>query len=131
MRVAPACLIAAVVLASCGTSERERDVTAVTERFHAALADRDGAGACAELSEETASELESTEERPCQEAILELELPEGGTVVFARVEVRSALAELDSGGAAFLDEGSDGWKVSAAGCEETAPNQPYDCTLEG
>ena len=128
--VALACLLAVAAI-GCGTADRERDVTAVAERFHAALADRDGEAACAELNEETASKLESQEEKPCDEAILELGLPEGAGVTDARVESRSALARLDDGGADFLDEGSDGWKVSAAGCREEAPNQPYDCMLEG
>jgi hypothetical protein len=125
-----ACLLAVGAI-GCGTADRERDVTAVTERFHAALADGDGEAACAELNEETASKLESQEEKPCEEAILELGLPEGAAVTEARVESRSALARLDEGGAAFLDEGAAGWKVSAAGCERGAPSRPYDCTLEG
>lgn len=126
-----ACALAATLAAGCGTADREEDVTAVVERFQTALAERDGRAACAELSEETASKLESQEEKPCGEAILELDLPEGGTVALARVETRSALAELDEGSAAFLDEGADGWRISDAGCRETAPNQPYECALEG
>ena len=42
----------------------------------------------------------------------------------------SAHATLAEGGTDFLDEGPDGWRVSAAGCEPTAPSQPYDCELE-
>jgi hypothetical protein len=103
----------------------------VAERFHAALADGDGAAACDELNAETASKLEEQEEKPCEEAILTLELPEGATVADTRVYVTSAFAQLAEGGAAFLDEGSEGWKVSAAGCERTEPTQPYDCQLEG
>ena len=125
-----ACLLS-LALAGCGTEEREDDAAAVAERFHAALAAGDGAAACEDLSEETASRLERQEKRPCEEAILGLELPEGGTVAYRRVELRSAMTRLAEGGTDFLDEGSDGWKISAAGCEPRLPEQPYECELEG
>jgi hypothetical protein len=125
-----ACLLS-LALAGCGTEEREDDAAAVAERFHAALAAGDGAAACEDLSEETASRLERQEKRPCEEAILGLELPEGGTVAYKRVELRSAMTRLAEGGTDFLDEGSDGWKISAAGCEPRLPEQPYECELEG
>jgi hypothetical protein len=104
---AVACLLA-VAFAACGTADRERDATAVTERFHSALAANDGQAACEELSEETASKLEQQEEKPCEEAILGLELPKGGTVTVREVEERSAYTELSAGGADFLDEGPTG-----------------------
>jgi hypothetical protein len=125
-----ACLLS-LALAACGTEEREEDAAAVAERFHAALAAGDGASACEDLSEETASKLERQEKRPCEEAILGLELREGGTVAYMRVELRSAMTRLAEGGTDFLDEGSDGWKISAAGCDPKLPDQPYECELEG
>jgi hypothetical protein len=126
-----ACLLAAASLAACGTGEREADAAAVVERFHAALAAGDGVAACAELSEQTASTLEEQGGRPCAEAVLALELPAGATVAETRVEAVSAFALLDGGGAHFLDEGPGGWKITAAACEPTLPDLPYDCTLEG
>jgi hypothetical protein len=128
--VSVACLLA-IVVAGCGTGERADDAAAVAERFHAALQSGDGQAACAELSEQTASKLELEEQKPCEKAILTLELPKGGTVAVKRVEMRSAFAGLAEGGADFLDEGPEGWKISAAGCEPTAPEQPYECELEG
>lgn len=124
-----ACLLA-LGLAGCGTADRERDAAAVAERFHAALEARDGEAACAELNPETASKLEQQEKKPCEDAILALELPTGGAVVDVRVYVTSAFAQRAEGGSAFLDRGPDGWSVSAAGCEPTAPEQPYECELE-
>jgi hypothetical protein len=124
-----ACLLA-LALAGCGTADREREAAAVAERFHAALEARDGQAACAELSPETASTLEQQEMKPCEEAILTLELPRGGTVADARVYMTSAIARRAEGGSDFLDRGPDGWTVSAAGCEPTAPEHPYDCELE-
>jgi hypothetical protein len=128
--VSVACALA-IAVAGCGTGERADDVAAVAERFHAALESGDGQAACGELSEETASKLEQQEKQPCEKAILELQLPKGGSVDVERVEMRSAYAGLAEGGADFLDEGPEGWKISAAGCEPTAPEQPYECELEG
>ncbi len=123
------CLLV-LALAGCGTAGREVDASAVVQRFHAALEDGDGQAACRALSEATASKLEKQEKKPCVAAILSLELPKGGTVAHTGVYVTSAHATLAEGGTDFLDEGPDGWRVSAAGCEPTAPSQPYDCELE-
>ncbi len=127
--VVAACLMA-LAAAGCGTGERADDAAAVAEHFHAALADDDGQAACEELSEETASKLEQDEMKPCEDAILELDLPKGGTVASRRVEMRSASTDLAQDGTDFLDEGPTGWKISAAGCRSTAPEQPYECVLE-
>jgi hypothetical protein len=128
--VVSACVLALVAV-GCGTGERENDAAAVTERFHAALESGDGQAACDALNEETASKLEQEEHKPCEEAILELELPRGGMVAVRHVAMRSAYMRVAGGGADFLDEGPRGWKVSAAGCRQTAPEQPYECELEG
>ena len=124
-----ACL--AVAGAGCGTTDRASDAGAVAERFHGALDERDGDAACAELSQHTVGELEQQEEMPCEEAVLELELRRGGSATRVGVYVTSASVDLVEGTTTFLNEGPDGWKVSAAGCRSTAPNLPYDCVLEG
>ncbi len=125
-----ACLLA-LALAGCGTDDRERDAAAVVERFHAALESGQGQDACDELGEETASKLEDEERKPCEEAILSIELQKGGTVADTRVYLTSAFATLAEGGADFLDQAPEGWKVSSAGCDPTTPDQPYRCELEG
>lgn len=123
-----ACL--AVAFGGCGASDREADAAVVAERFHAALEQGDGDAACAELNEVTASKLEQQEEMPCEQAVLELELPRGGAAAEAEVYVTSASVALADGETTFLDEGPEGWKVSVAGCTPTAPNLPYHCVLE-
>jgi hypothetical protein len=123
--------LVAAALTACGTGERERDAAEVVAQFHAALERGDGAAACEELSEDTSSELESLQKRPCEEAILTLELPKGGRPVAPRVYVTSAVVDLAEGGTDFLDESSQGWTISAAGCQPTAPGAPYDCELKG
>jgi hypothetical protein len=117
--------------AGCGASDRKSDAEAVAERFHTAISQEDGRAACAELSEETASRLEQQAEMPCEMGVLDLELRAGGTAAETSVYVTSATVSFAEGGTTFLDEGPDGWKVSAAGCTPTAPNLPYDCELEG
>jgi hypothetical protein len=124
-------LVLAFVLAGSATEDRERDAAAVAERFHAALERGDGGAACRELSDEAASTVERQEERPCEAAILRLELPEGGTPTRTEVYLRSASVDLVQGGTTFLGEGSLGWKVSASGCHPAEPDQPYECDLEG
>jgi hypothetical protein len=123
-------LVAAALGAGCGASGRADDATTVAVRFQTALDRRDGGAACAQLSEETAAKLEQQEQRPCEEAILELELPSGGTPSQADVYVTSAAVGVTTGGTLFLNEAPGGWEISAAGCRPTAPQLPYDCELE-
>jgi hypothetical protein len=115
--------------AGCGTAGRESDARAVVERFQAALADHDGGAACAELSAGTSKQLQRDEGAQCTRAILELGLP-GGTPASAEVVVTSAAVSLRGGSTLFLDQGPDGWEISAAGCRPSAPDEPFDCELE-
>jgi hypothetical protein len=114
--------------AGCGRGDAERDARRTVERFHAAVERGDGEAACRELSEEAASKLEQQEQRPCEQAVLTLELS-GGRVVEARVFQTSASADLSEGGTDFLDDTSQGWKLTAVGCTPL-PGQPYNCELE-
>jgi hypothetical protein len=113
----------------CGTAGREHYARDAVARFQAAVADRDGAAACAELSSETSKKLELEEKVPCERAILGLGLPAGRPGV-ADVSVTSASVSLRGGTTLFLDDGPGGWKISAAGCRPTAPDKPFDCDLE-
>jgi hypothetical protein len=121
-------LAVACLCAGCG--KRSDDATAVVERFQTALDGGDGAGACAELSEQTASALEQQEGHPCEEAILDLDLAGGRDVAETSVYVTSASVSLVDGATLFLDEASGGWEISAAGCRPSAPDRPFDCELE-
>jgi hypothetical protein len=123
-------LAMALLCAACGASDREPDAAAVVERFQAALDDRDGAAACAALSDETSSKLEQQEGLPCERAILDLNLPAGSAPADTSVQVTSASVSLRDGATLFLDEGPDGWEISAAGCRPTSDDRPYDCELE-
>jgi hypothetical protein len=130
-RLAAAALAAAAMAGTGCASQETSDVTAVADRFHAAVANGDGAAACSELAPETRSKLEQEEKSPCAEAILEVELPRDAQAGDAGVYVTSATVALGGGRITFLDQFADGWKVSADGCTKTAPDGPYDCELEG
>ena len=111
-------------------SGRERDARAVVGRSRRRSAERDGTAACAELSAETSSELEQDEGKPCRRAILGLGLP-GGTRSERRGDRDLGRRVAAEGGTLFLDQGPDGWEISAAGCRPSAPDQPFECELEG
>jgi hypothetical protein len=125
-------VLACGALAGCGTTARDTDAAGVSDRFHSALDEGNGAAACRELSSETRKKLERDEGQACDEAILGLDLPAGARAARAKVYVTTALVELQGPASSdFLDEGPDGWKISAAGCSSSAPDQPFDCELEG
>jgi hypothetical protein len=128
-------LIAAVILllglAACGRPGAREDVRAVTERFFAAVESGDGETACEQLSPDTRAELESQEQAECRETITKLQL-EGGTVSSLDVFALNAVVELSSGETAYVDDGEEGWRLSAVGCtpQEKPVDRPADCELE-
>jgi hypothetical protein len=110
-------------------SGQEDDVSTVSARFYHAVADQDGAAACDVLAPDTKSELEKTAQKPCDQAILEEDVP---SVASPRtVEAFGTMAKVDFGGeTAFLARFQGGWKVMAAGCSKR-PDHPYDCVIQG
>jgi hypothetical protein len=120
--------MSALALSGCGTASSEHDARGSVQRFFAALSRHDGEAACKELSPETASKVASSEKKPCGKAVLSLGI---GTAPVKKVEVYldSAKAALQGGGAVFLDQTPDGWRISAAGCKPQS-GKPYDCEVE-
>jgi hypothetical protein len=127
----PVALLAVAALAGCGQSDDRDTVRATTERFVAAYEADDGETACAALSQDTRTELESQERRPCPEAVSDVEL-EGGAVTRVHVTLTNAKVDLASGETVFLSEQADGWRISALGCRPEGPatKTPFDCELE-
>ena len=121
-------VLALATLAGCGSGGAERDAAGVLERFQDAAARGDGAAACEQLAEETRSELEKQEAKPCDEAVLGLGLSRA-RVSRTVVDVTSAAVDLAGGGRAYLDKTPRGWKVSAAACRPQ-PGRPWDCELK-
>src|SRR5215210_1258820 len=121
----------AVAAAGCGQSDDRATVRATAERFFTAYDADDGEAACTALSEDTRTELESQESRPCPDAIGEVEL-QGGAVEHVYVTVTNAKVDLAGGESVFLSEEAAGWRISAVGCRpQGAPaSNPFDCELE-
>jgi hypothetical protein len=125
--VALACLVV-----GCGRSGDRADVRGVTQRFLGALERHDGTAACAELSRDTRSRLESSEQKPCRDSIGTLGL-QAARVTRVQVFVTNAKADLANGDSVFLSEGMDGWQLSAIGCRPAGgkpADRPFDCALE-
>jgi hypothetical protein len=131
MRAFAVALVVAAMAGGC-TRGGDRDaVQAVTDRFYAALEAGDGETACAQLSTDSRTELESQEQEACAEAVGSLEV-EGGDLTRIQVYVTNAKADLASGESAFLSHTEDGWRLSAVGCQPVGKpaDRPYDCELE-
>jgi hypothetical protein len=128
--VAAICLT--VLTAGCGRTDDRASVRSVTGRFFGAIERHDDGAACSQLSEDTRTELESQEQQPCARALSALDL-KGGSVTRVQVFVTNAKADLSSGESVFLDQGPDGWRLSAIGCQVEGgkpADRPYDCELE-
>ena len=125
-------LLAAMTAGGCGTGDDRAQARAVVERFYGAVRDGRGDDACAALSPDAVSQLESQAGQPCSTVITRLDY-DGGAVVAAHVYVTNAKVDLRSGESAFLDQGPDGWRLTAIGCRpESGPPRdvPFECELE-
>jgi hypothetical protein len=118
--------------AGCGVRDDRRQVRAVTDRFSSAIASKDGAAACAALSEDTAKQIESQESKPCPSAIVGLGLPTS-RAVRVQIFLTSAKVDLAGGATAFLGRTKSGWKLSAIGCKAAQGkprDRPFECEVE-
>lgn len=97
--------------------------------FYQAVASGDAATACDLLAPATKSELEQSEQKPCEDAVLGAGIPDAGQPDRTRVFGTMAQVEL-TGDTAFLAEFQGGWKVMAVGCT-ARPELPYDCEVSG
>jgi hypothetical protein len=130
--VAMALVTAAAVLAGCGRDGDRAQARAVADRFFTALRHGDDEAACAQLSTDTRSELESQEGKPCPQAIGGVGL-QPAAVMRVQVFITNAKADLASGESVFLDQGPDGWELSAVGCKPQGgkpADRPYDCEVQ-
>jgi len=72
---------------------------------------KDGGRACAQLTPDTASQLEKDEDKPCAEAVVGLSVS-GGRATSSAAYVTGAKVDLEGGDSAFLDESPGGWRIS-------------------
>jgi hypothetical protein len=129
--VAIAVVAAAAGLSGCGTAGDRAQASGVVQRFLSALHQRDGKGACGELSDDTSKQLVQQEQSACAQAVTQLKL-KPGRISRVQVFVTNAKVDLSSGESEFLDRAPDGWELSAVGCQTQGKpaDRPYDCQIE-
>ena len=98
--------------------------------FYGALADGDGAGACAAMTPTTRVELEQSSGKACLEAVLAEDLPNVRGVESSSVYGTMAMVTF-AGETTFLSRFPDGWLVTAAGCRAPGRAGVYDCKVKG
>jgi hypothetical protein len=126
--VVSAWLLLGMGLAGCSTRAREHDAGEVAARFVGAVTARDGAVACALLTERARESVSGATDTTCADAVLNVE--EDGSAV-RRVEVWGDAAQVRVGiDVIFLQRLHTGWSVSAAGCQPR-PSAPYKCDVDG
>lgn len=115
-------------LSGCSNAA-DGDVRSTATAFYRAVAEHHAMSACAALAPKTRSELEKSAGKPCEDAILEEDIP---SVVQPRTVQRfGTMAKVDfDGETAFLARFQDGWKVMAAVCSDQK-DKPYDCQIQG
>jgi hypothetical protein len=107
------CLTA--VLSGCSAAGTT-SARSVADDFYAALGRSDEAAACGLLAPGTRAELEDSAKKPCAQALSDEDL---AVARVRRVDVygQAAFVQLDAD-TAFLGRFPQGWRVSAAGCEQ-------------
>ena len=132
MRQAVSVVALTALLGGCSSAPASDGPREVAVAYYDAIRDGRGREACELVSEPTIRQLESQAARACRDAITGLD-HEGGTVTNVHVFVTSAKVDFSTGESVFLDEGPDGWKLSAIACrvEEGRPrDRPLDCEVE-
>lgn len=126
-RVVVATVACVLALSSCGSS-RAGEVDQVARALSASVAG-DPAAACQLLAAATLQELEKSEEKPCSEALPELDVPDFGTL--QSVAVYGLQAQVHFAAQTIFLTMEDGvWKVSALGCQPRPDDLPYECELQ-
>ncbi len=122
--------VAVALLTGCGATSGPA-ARATADQFTRAVADKDGAAACALLAPATRAELEQSAGSSCVSAIVEENLQEAG--VLETSATFGTMAQVSFGSdVVFLAEFPRGWRVTAAGCAPgTTPAKPYECQLSG
>jgi hypothetical protein len=122
--------VAVGLLTACGASS-DPAPRSVAGTFTHAIADKNGAAACALLAPATRDELEQSAGTSCASAIVDEKLPDAGAPLAS--SAFGTMAQVSFGtDVVFLAEFPRGWRVMAAGCAPSpTPDAPYKCQLSG
>lgn len=129
-RTALVALVAASGAVASGCAAQSGDPAADrASHFYAAISDDDAAAACADLAVEARKALELQEGKPCEDAILDQDLPE--TDGAADVQVYGSMAQVAyKNETTFLSRYGDEWLLTAVGCPPVSGDRPHDCAIE-
>ncbi|MBA4609566.1 hypothetical protein H1W00_13855 [Aeromicrobium sp. Marseille-Q0843] len=119
---------AALLLTACGSSEPDSPWRTAAEDFVTAIAAQDADAGCDLLSDAAQTELADTA-GSCEDAILSEGLDDPGRIEDVQRFGTAAQVRFEDD-VYFLGQFSDGWRITAAGCDETAA-EPYDCDVSG
>lgn len=121
--------VATAALLLCGCAAVQTQPVQDTAAAFSAAVRGDRAAACELLTDSTRRALVASEQKPCPEALAELDLKPPGPVEAVSVyELQAQVVRTD--GTLFLTLENGRWTVMAAGCEPQERDRPYDCELE-
>ena len=124
-RLSPAVVLTAGVLTLCGCGDLSAEEVGLVGADFAAAGP---AARCELLTANTRTALVEEESASCEEAIEELPLGYGEV---SSVEVWGEEAQVRlTDDVLFLTRTAEGWRISAAACQDQGEDRPYDCRLE-
>ncbi len=119
---------ACLLLTACGSSPADSPWRATAADFVTSVAAQDADAACDLLSEAAQTAL-SDAAGSCEDGVRDAGLGDPGR--FEAVERFGTAAQVRyADDVYFLGQFPDGWRITAAGCDETA-GEPYDCEISG
>jgi len=121
-------VVSGVLMSGCAAQSGDPAVDRASH-FYAAIAAKDAAAACADLASEARKALEQQEGKPCEDAILDQDLPEA--VEHGKAHVYGSMVQVAyANETAFLSRYGDGWLLTAVGCPPVSGDKPHDCAIE-
>src|SRR4051794_38173910 len=105
-----------LLVAGCGSGSTQAPSRAALA-FVQAVSAHDGEKACSLIAPATRSELESSQDKPCSEAILSQDVPDSTRVKKAEKYGTESRVVLDKD-VVFVSRFSIGWRVIAAVCKD-------------
>jgi hypothetical protein len=125
-------ILIALAATGCGTGQDRTEVRGVTTAFYDALRSHDAETACAQLSPDTLTALESQTSQSCRGVITRLDYA-GGAISGVGVYLTNAKVDLSGGESVFLSKEDGDWKLSALACkaQDGDPRErPMDCEVQ-